>query len=129
MKLCVCGLCGFVNGLTNKRLSDPRQAFYAQEAREFLRKRLIGKRVKVTIDFVRPREGDFEERECATIRYGGHNAYAYFSHKQISDITFIPRRNIAEQLIEKGLAGVVRHKRDDEDRSPDYDKLMAAEQA
>lgn len=38
-------------------------------------------------------------------------------------------RNIAEQLIEKGLAFVVRHKRDDEDRSPDYDKLMAAEQA
>lgn len=38
-------------------------------------------------------------------------------------------RNIAEQIIEKGLASVVRHKRDDEDRSPDYDKLMAAEQA
>ena len=37
-------------------------------------------------------------------------------------------RNIAEQLIEKGLASVVRHKRDDEDRSSDYDKLMAAEQ-
>lgn len=35
---------------------------------------------------------------------------------------------MAEQLIEKGLAGVVRHKRDDEDRSSDYDKLMAAEQ-
>ncbi|KXN85362.1 hypothetical protein AN958_11462 [Leucoagaricus sp. SymC.cos] len=92
------------------KLSDPRQAFYAQEAREFLRKRLIGKRVKVTIDFIRPREGDFEERECATIRYGNQNS------------------NIVEQLIEKGLAGVVRHRRDDEDRSPDYDKLMAAEQ-
>lgn len=38
-------------------------------------------------------------------------------------------RNIAEQLIEKGLASVVRHRRDDEDRSPEYDKLMAAEQA
>lgn len=38
-------------------------------------------------------------------------------------------RNIAEQLIEKGLATAVRHKRDDEDRSPEYDKLMAAEQA
>lgn len=38
-------------------------------------------------------------------------------------------RNVAEQLIEKGLATAVRHRRDDEDRSPDYDKLMAAEQA
>ncbi|PPQ63489.1 hypothetical protein CVT24_005146, partial [Panaeolus cyanescens] len=86
------------------KLSDPRQAFYAQEAREFLRKKLIGKHVKVHIDFIRPKEGEFDERECATVRYG-------------------------EQLIEKGLASVVRHKRDDEDRSPDYDKLMAAEQA
>ncbi|KAF5370772.1 hypothetical protein D9758_002014 [Tetrapyrgos nigripes] len=91
------------------KLADPKQAYWAQEAREFLRKKLIGKHVKVTIDFVRPREGDFEERECATVRYGNQNI------------------NIAEQLVEKGLAGVVRHKRDDEDRSPDYDKLMAAE--
>ncbi|KAI0829618.1 transcription factor [Trametes gibbosa] len=93
------------------RVSDPKQAYWAQEAREFLRKRLIGKHVKVHVDFIRPREGEFEERECATVRYGGQNS------------------NIAEQLIEKGLAGAVRHKRDDEDRSPDYDKLMAAEQA
>ena len=35
--------------------------------------------------------------------------------------------NVAEQLIEKGLASVVKHKRDDEDRSPDFDKLVVAE--
>ncbi|KAI0790842.1 transcription factor [Abortiporus biennis] len=93
------------------KLNDPKQAYYAHEAREFLRKRLIGKHVKVHIDFVRPKEGEYDERECATVRYGGQNS------------------NIAEQLIEKGLASVVRHRRDDEDRSPDYDKLMAAEQA
>ncbi|KAI9068054.1 transcription factor [Trametes sanguinea] len=92
------------------KISDPKQAYWAQEAREFLRKRLIGKHVKVHVDFIRPREGEFEEREAATIRYGGQNT------------------NVAEQLIEKGLATAVRHKRDDEDRSPDYDKLMAAEQ-
>ncbi|KAA1476768.1 transcription factor [Dentipellis sp. KUC8613] len=93
------------------KMSDPKQAYYAQEAREFLRRKLIGKHVKVHVDFVRPRDGEYEERDCATIRYGNQNS------------------NIAEQLIEKGLASVVRHKRDDEDRSPDYDKLMAAEQA
>lgn len=38
------------------------------------------------------------------------------------------RRNVAEMMIEKGYATVVRHRRDDEDRSSDYDKLMAAEQ-
>jgi len=64
----------FTDKLRTTRLSDPRQAFYAKEAKEFLRKKLIGKHVKVTIDFIRPREGDFDERECATIRYGGHNA-------------------------------------------------------
>ncbi|KAI0305558.1 transcription factor [Multifurca ochricompacta] len=79
------------------KLSDPKQAFYAQEAREFLRKKLIGKHVRVHVDFIRPREGEYEERESATVRVGNQN-------------------------------GVVRHKRDDEDRSPDYDKLMAAEQ-
>lgn len=44
-------------------------------------------------------------------------------------LTSFSHRNVAEQLIEKGLASAVRHRRDDEDRSPDYDKLMAAEQA
>ena len=37
--------------------------------------------------------------------------------------------NISEQLIEKGLATVLRHKRDDEDRSTQLDKLIIAEQA
>ena len=36
--------------------------------------------------------------------------------------------NIAEQLIEKGLATVLRHKRDDEERSLELDKLIVAEQ-
>ncbi|KAI0700878.1 hypothetical protein BC835DRAFT_1404699 [Cytidiella melzeri] len=92
------------------KVSDPKQAYYAQEAREFLRKKLIGKHIKVRIDFVRPKEGEFDERECASVYFGNASS------------------NVAEQLIEKGLASVVRHRRDDEDRSPDYDKLMAAEQ-
>ncbi|CAE6430408.1 unnamed protein product [Rhizoctonia solani] len=92
------------------KASEPKQAYYANEAREFLRKKLIGKHVKVNVDFVRPKEGEFEEREAVTIRYG--NAQA----------------NIAEQLIDKGLATALRHRRDDESRSSEYDKLMAAEQ-
>ncbi|KAF7971882.1 hypothetical protein HWV62_19771 [Athelia sp. TMB] len=99
-----------LSSVRGPRPADPKQAFYAHEAREFLRKKLIGKNVKVSVDFVRPREGEFEERDCATVRYGGQNS------------------NVAEQLIERGLASVMRHKRDDEDRSPDFDKLMAAEQ-
>ncbi|CAE6420718.1 unnamed protein product [Rhizoctonia solani] len=92
------------------KASEPKQAYYANEAREFLRKKLIGKHVKVNTDFIRPKEGEFEERDAVTIRYG--NAHA----------------NISEQLIEKGLATALRHRRDDESRSGEYDKLMAAEQ-
>jgi staphylococcal nuclease domain-containing protein 1 len=88
---------------------------------------LIGKNVKVSIDFIRPREGEFEERECVTVQYGGHNSCVnnmFFDSS--TDVLSI--RNIAEQLVEKGFASVMRHKRDDEHRSQDYDKLMAAEQ-
>ncbi len=56
------------------RLSDPKQAYYAHEAREFLRKKLIGKNVKVQVDFIRPREGEYEQRESATVRVGNQNA-------------------------------------------------------
>lgn len=45
----------------------------------------------------------------------------------VSLTTLIPS-NIAEQMIEKGLATVLRHKRDDEDRSAELDKLIVAEQ-
>jgi staphylococcal nuclease domain-containing protein 1 len=62
------------------RFADPKQACFAHEAREFLRKKLIGKHVKVVVDFVRPaREGESggggggEVRQCATVRYGGQN--------------------------------------------------------
>ena len=53
----------------------------------------------------------------------------YLISRQSICAELLAARNIAEQLIEKGFATAVRHKRDDEDRSPEYDKLMAAEQA
>jgi staphylococcal nuclease domain-containing protein 1 len=39
----------------------------------FLRKRLVGKSVHVLVDYIKPREGDYEERECVTITYGNQN--------------------------------------------------------
>ncbi len=93
---------------------------------QFLRKKLIGKSVRAHIDFIRPQEGIYEEREHATIRLGPNQLYVVVGHRLTINLHVVS--NVAEQLIEKGLATVVRHKRDDEDRSPDYDKLMAAEQ-
>ncbi|WWC90066.1 uncharacterized protein L201_004999 [Kwoniella dendrophila CBS 6074] len=99
-----------LSSVRGPRGTDPKSTYWANEAKEFLRKRLIGKTVHVHIDYVKPREGEYEERECATITYGNAN------------------NNIAQQLIEKGLATVLRHKRDDEDRSMELDKLILAEQ-
>lgn len=90
--------------------ADDRAVYYANEAKEFLRKKLIGKNVHVFVDYVKPREGNFEEKECVTIRYGGASS------------------NVSEQLVEKGLATVLRHKKGDEDRSAELDKLIIAEQ-
>ncbi len=66
------------------------------EAREFLRKRLIGKRVQVTLDYIQPRMEQLPEKMACTVMAGGVN--------------------IAEGLVSKGLARVVRHRGDDDNR-------------
>jgi len=80
---------------------------YMFESREFLRKKLIGKKVHILVDYVKPANDGFPERTCATVT--------------IADI------NIAEALISKGLATVLRHRQDDDQRSSFYDDLLAAE--
>ncbi|XP_077975644.1 staphylococcal nuclease domain-containing protein 1-like [Styela clava] len=87
---------------------------YMFEAREFLRKKLIGKKVTVNVDYLKPSTlatdtlPAFPERLCATVTAGGIN--------------------LAEALVSKGLAKVVRHRQDDDSRSAHYDALLAAEQ-
>ncbi|KAL1918675.1 uncharacterized protein VTP21DRAFT_2697 [Calcarisporiella thermophila] len=78
------------------------------EAKEFLRKKLIGKNVHVTIDYVKPPSDGFEERECATIKVGTLNP--------------------ALALLERGLAHLIYHRKDDENRASCYDELMIAEE-
>uniref|UniRef100_A0A183FE22 Staphylococcal nuclease domain-containing protein 1 n=1 Tax=Heligmosomoides polygyrus TaxID=6339 RepID=A0A183FE22_HELPZ len=77
------------------------------QAREFLRKRLIGKTVSVVVDYIQPKSEQFPEKTCCTVKVG--------------------ELNIAEALIAKGLSKVVRHRADDENRSSEYDALLAAE--
>jgi len=43
------------------------------EAREYLRKRLIDKRVTVMIDYVQPKQNQFPEKTCCTILFNGQN--------------------------------------------------------
>lgn len=97
----------------NKKLRPLYDIPYMFEAREFLRKKLIGKKVNVTVDYIRPASPAtdtvpaFSERTCATVTIGGIN--------------------IAEALVSKGLATVIRHRQDDDQRSSHYDELLAAE--
>lgn len=98
-----------LSSIRQPKPSDPKQSPFGAEAKEFLRKKLIGKHVKVTIDGKKPPSEGFEEREVATITLNG--------------------KNIALTLVEAGYASVIRHRRDDPDRSPDYDALLLAEEA
>nr|XP_027199020.1 staphylococcal nuclease domain-containing protein 1-like [Dermatophagoides pteronyssinus] len=79
------------------------------EAREFLRKKLIGKAVKVRVDYVQPKNENFPEKTCCTVL--------------TSD-----GQNIAEQLVMNGLVTVVKYRQDDDQRASDYDSYLAAEQ-
>lgn len=72
------------------------------ETREFLRKRVIGKKVQITVDYIQPKSDQFPEKICCTVQYNN--------------------QNLAELLIENGLAKALRHRQDDENRSPFYDR-------
>ncbi|PAV92346.1 hypothetical protein WR25_15357 [Diploscapter pachys] len=77
------------------------------QAREYLRKKCIGKKVAVTIDYVQAASEQFPEKTCCTVK--------------------VADTNLAEALLQRGLAKAVRHRSDDENRSAEYDALLAAE--
>ncbi|NXP98282.1 SND1 protein, partial [Vidua macroura] len=97
----------------NRKLRPLYDIPYMFEAREFLRKKLIGKKVNVSVDYIRPASSAtdtvpaFSERTCGHVSIGGIN--------------------IAEALVSKGLATVLRYRQDDDQRSAHYDELLAAE--
>jgi staphylococcal nuclease domain-containing protein 1 len=66
------------------------------------------RQVHVQIDYTKPASEGFGARDAATVTLNG--------------------KNIAHDLVEKGYATVIRHRKDDEDRSPTYDTLLELEQ-
>lgn len=40
------------------------------EAREFLRKKLIGQKVQCSVDYIQPAQNNFPEKTCCTVRIG-----------------------------------------------------------
>lgn len=80
---------------------------YLFDAREFLRKKLVGKKVTCTVDYVQPKSDDYPEKICCTV--------------MLSDT------NVAEAIVTAGLAKVIRYKQDNDQRSSKYDDLLGAE--
>jgi staphylococcal nuclease domain-containing protein 1 len=124
------------------RPSDPKVAGLQAEARETLRKRVIGKVVHVLVDYRKPAEGTYEAKvrrrfpSFATrincVRTGLRYGHAKWGVRSASRSWHIPadhamRSNVALALVERGLVNVIRHRRDDEDKSSDIDRLMQAE--
>jgi uncharacterized protein (DUF1810 family) len=58
---------------------------YMFEAREFLRKKLIGKRVNIVVDYVKPAQDQYPERICCTVTCEG----MYDSLIFVSSLSFI----------------------------------------
>lgn len=77
------------------------------EAREFLRKKLLNRKVSFVVDYVKPAADGFPAKTCVTLKADD--------------------ANIAETLASKGYVSVIRHRNDDEQRSSAYDDLLVAE--
>ncbi|CAF1092925.1 unnamed protein product [Adineta ricciae] len=93
---------------TTSRLKKPLYEIpYLFQARELLRKRLIGEIVRVITDYIQPANNEYSERFRCTV--------------------YIDNVNIAESLILRGLAKAIRHQQDDKKRSSHYDELLIAE--
>ncbi len=97
-----------LSSVRGPRTGEPSEAPFRDEAKEYLRKKLIGKHVKVSVDGSKAASEEFEARDVATITEKG--------------------KNINLQLIQDGWASVIRHRKDDTDRAPNYDELLAAQE-
>ncbi|KAI4275782.1 MAG: hypothetical protein LQ337_002943 [Flavoplaca oasis] len=97
-----------LSSIRGPKPKDEKQGPHEQDAKEFLRKKLIGKHVRLSTDGVKPPSEGYPEREVVTI--------------------IASNKNVALMLVEAGYASVIRHRKDDTDRSPYYDELLAAEE-
>ncbi|KAH8588430.1 hypothetical protein B0O99DRAFT_525023 [Bisporella sp. PMI_857] len=97
-----------LSSLRGPRQNEPAEAPFREEAKEFLRKRLIGKQIRLSIDGGRAAQGEYDAKEVATVTVGD--------------------KNIGLILVQEGWASVIRHKREDTDRAPNYDELLLAQE-
>ncbi|AOW01185.1 hypothetical protein B0I72DRAFT_134530 [Yarrowia lipolytica] len=84
------------------------QPLWAAAAKEYVRKNYIGKSCEVTVDAIRAKTDQFEERPLVTVIVDG--------------------KNIGSEIIANGYATAIRHGKNVSDRSPHWDTLVEKEQ-
>lgn len=80
-------------------------------ARELLRKKLLGKKALVKVEYVQPKSDSYPEKICCSVRPADQ-----------------PKWNAAEALVSKGYASVVKYVSDDSQRASNFDELLKLEQ-
>eukprot|EP00249_Psilotum_nudum_P022287 c28457_g1_i1 orf=385-3351(+) len=125
------------------KMGNPRKeekpAPYAREAKEYLRSRLVGQQVSVTMEYSRkmattdvPIASSTSASLDSRVMDFGSVFLLSASKEDAVDVPTLPSTgqpegvNVAEMVVARGLATVVRH-RDFEERSNYYDALLAAE--
>ena len=106
---------------------DSKSEPWGYDAKEFIRGRIIGADVQVTMDYSRkiaPRPAEGDAKAPAAASDGSTDKVMLFGTVTVNEKG--ETRNVAELLVARGFATVVKHRGDDE-RSPHYDDLIAAE--
>ena len=80
-------------------------------ARELLRKKLLGKKALVRVEYIQPKSDSYPEKVCCTVRPADQ-----------------PKWNAAEALVGKGYATVMKYFTDDSQRASNFDELLKLEQ-
>ncbi|KAF5838613.1 hypothetical protein DUNSADRAFT_2521 [Dunaliella salina] len=102
---------------TRDRAADP----YATDAREFLRKRLIGREVAVKMEYNRKVAPAGE-----LVATPGEERVLSFGNVEIVPEKGEEKQNVGELVVARGFASVIKH-RGEEERSCIYDRLMEVE--
>lgn len=97
-----------LSSIRGPRQTEASESPFRDEAKEYLRKKIIGKTVRLSVDGTRPATDDYDAKEVATIT--------------LND------KNVGLMLVQDGWCSVIRHRRDDTDRAPNYDELLAAQE-
>lgn len=91
------------------RKNDSAQEPYVAPSKEFARAKFIGKKAHVTVEAVRPKQENLDERDLVTM--------------------VVDNQNVANLLIDNGMVTVIRHRKGADDRSPYWDEFVEREKA